>query len=443
MGVSLGKSGVQTVSAATEREILAALRCERTDLASSMSTLPHMLTPKEALAQILAEAKQSEFKEEVSLGEACGRVLAAEVRSDVDLPPFEKSAMDGYAVRLADFESAEGEVELELVGESRAGDGFKGSVGVGQCVAIYTGAEAPGDCDAVVMIEKTRSEDGRVWITDAPKPRQNICSKGEDLSDGQVVFEAGRRLRPVDLSVLAAVGCDPVPVFRRPRVAILTTGDELIAPSEVPGPGQIREGNTLHLAAMARAAGASVEKVGRISDDLDVLSAAFDEALSCCDVLITTGGVSMGKYDLVGDALERVGAEQLFHKIAIKPGKPVWFGRRGEALVFGLPGNPVSCLVTHEVFVRPALARVGGCEAEVAERLAWGVWRGGETKSNFRQQNLPVRVEQNSEGGVELRSVEWNSSADVVALTTAEGLMVVPAGEKVRTGELVRYRPLA
>jgi molybdopterin molybdotransferase len=194
---------------------------------------------------------------------------------------------------------------------------------------------------------------------------------------------------------------------------------------------------------MASAAGASIEKVGRISDDLDVLSAAFEEALSCCDVLITTGGVSMGKYDLVGDALERVGAEQLFHKIAIKPGKPVWFGRRGEALVFGLPGNPVSCLVTHEVFVRPALARVGGCEAEVAERLAWGVWRGGETKSNFRQQNLPVRVEQTSEGGVELRSVEWNSSADVVALTTAEGLMVVPAGEKVRTGELVRYRPLA
>ena len=434
---------MQTVSAATEREILAALRCERTDLASSMSTLPHMLTPKEALEQILAEAKQSEFKEEVPLGEACGRVLAAEVRSDVDLPPFEKSAMDGYAVRLADFESAEGEVELELVGESRAGDGFKGSVGVGQCVAIYTGAEAPGDCDAVVMIEKTRSEDRRVWITESPKPRQNICSKGEDLSDGQVVFEAGRRLRPVDLSVLAAVGCDPVPVFRRPRVAILTTGDELIAPSEVPGPGQIREGNTLHLAAMARAAGASIEKVGRISDDLDVLSAAFDEALSCCDVLITTGGVSMGKYDLVGDALERVGAEQLFHKIAIKPGKPVWFGRRGEALVFGLPGNPVSCLVTHEVFVRPALARVGGCEAEVTERLAWGVWRGGETRSNFRQQNLPVRVEQNSEGGVELRSGEWNSSTDVVALTTAEGLMVVPAGEKVRTGELVRYRPLA
>ena len=431
------------LSAATERKILAALSRERTDLAFSISTLPHMLTPKEALEQILAEATLADAREEVSLREACGRVLAVEVRSDVDLPPFEKSAMDGYAVRLADFTAGEGEVELELVGESKAGEPFTGSVADGQCVAIYTGAEAPAGCDAVVMIEKTRGEGGRVWISDTPGPRQNICARGEDLSDGQVVFEAGRRLRPVDLSVLAAVGCDPVPVFRRPRVAILTTGDELIAPSEVPGPGQIREGNTLHLAAMASAAGASVVQVGRISDDVEVLAAAFEEALASCDALITTGGVSMGKYDLVGDALKRVGVEQIFHKIAIKPGKPVWFGRRADALVFGLPGNPVSCLVTHEVFVRPALARIGGCEAEVPERLAWGTWKGGETRSNPRQQNLPVRVEQSSEGCIELRSIEWNSSADVVALTTAEGLMVVSAGEKVRTGDVVRYRPLA
>ena len=322
-------------SAATERKILAGLSRERTDLAFSISTLPHMLTPKEALEQILAEATLADAREEVSLREACGRVLAVEVKSDVDLPPFEKSAMDGYAVRLADFRADAGEVELELVGESKAGEPFTGSVADGQCVAIYTGAEAPAGCDAVVMIEKTRGEGERVWISDTPGPRQNICARGEDLSDGQVVFEAGRRLRPVDLSVLAAVGCDPVPVFRRPRVAILTTGDELIAPSEVPGPGQIREGNTLHLAAMASAAGASVIQVGRISDDVEVLAAAFEDALTSCDALITTGGVSMGKYDLVGDALKRVGVEQIFHKIAIKPGKPVWFGRRADTLVFG------------------------------------------------------------------------------------------------------------
>ncbi|MCH2107668.1 MAG: molybdopterin molybdotransferase MoeA, partial [Planctomycetes bacterium] len=232
-------------------------------------------------------------------------------------------------------------------------------------------------------------------------------------------------------------------VHRRPRVTILTTGDELVAPSERPGPGEIREGNTLHLAAMASAAGAEVVKVGLITDDEDALAEAFEEALDGSDALITTGGVSMGKYDLVGAALERVGAQKLFHKIAIKPGKPVWFGRRGSALVFGLPGNPVSCLVTHEVFVRPALARIGGCEPEVDERAALGVWRGGDTRTNPRQQNIPVLVEQSEDGVTELRSIRWNSSADVVALTTAEGLMVIPPDEVVREGDVVRYRPLA
>ena len=147
--------------------------------------------------------------------------------------------------------------------------------------------------------------------------------------------------------------------------------------------------------------------------------------------------------DLVGVALERVGAEKLFHKIAIKPGKPVWFGRRGSALVFGLPGNPVSCLVTHEVFVRPALARIGGCEPEVEERAALGVWKGRDTRSNPRQQNLPVLVEQSAAGVTELSMIRWNSSADVVALTTAQGLVVVPPNEVVREGDVVRYRPLA
>jgi len=402
-----------------------------------------MLTPLEALERILDEAKVTEEVEEVPLSEASGRVLARDVESDVDLPPFEKSAMDGFAVRRADFADASGEVGLEVLGESKAGAPYEGPIKDGQCVAIYTGAEAPADCDAVVMVEKTRRDGDRVWIEDDPSDRQNICAKGEDLSVGRVVLEPGRRLRPVDLSVLAAVGCDPVCVFRRPRVSILTTGDELVAPSEKPGPGEIREGNTLHLAAMACAAGAEVVTVGLIADDEDALAEAFEEALNTSDALITTGGVSMGKYDLVGAALERVGVEKLFHKISIKPGKPVWFGRRGGALVFGLPGNPVSCLVTHEVFVRPALARIGGCEAEAAERLATGTWRGEDMRTNPRQQNIPVHVEQAEDGTTELKRIQWNSSADVVALTTAEGLMVIPPDEVVRPGDVVRYRPLA
>ena len=402
-----------------------------------------MLTPQEALERILDEAKVSSEMDEVPLAEASGRVLARDVESDVDLPPFEKSAMDGFAVRLADFADRAGEVELEVLGESKAGAPYEGPISDGQCVAIYTGAEAPADCDAVVMVEKTRRDGDRVWIEDDPGDRQNICAKGEDLSVGRVVLEPGRRLRPVDLSVLAAVGCDPVCVFRRPRVSILTTGDELVAPSERPGPGEIREGNTLHLAAMARAAGAEVVTVGLVADDEDALAEAFEEALKTSDALITTGGVSMGKYDLVGVTLERVGVEKLFHKISIKPGKPVWFGRRGEALVFGLPGNPVSCLVTHEVFVRPALARIGGCEAEAAERLATGTWQGEDTRANPRQQNIPVYVEQAGDGTTALRRIQWNSSADIVALTTAQGLMVISPDEVVRQGDVVRYRPLA
>jgi len=402
-----------------------------------------MLTPQEALERILAEAEVTDVVEESALSEASGRVLARDVASDVDLPPFEKSAMDGFAVRLADFRSAAGEVELEVLGESKAGFPFEGDISDGQCVAIYTGAEAPRDCDAVVMVEKTRREGEKVWIDDSPGDRQNICAKGEDLSVGKVVLEPGRRLRPVDLSVLAAVGCDPVPVYRRPRVSILTTGDELVAPNVKPGPGEIREGNTLHLAAMASAAGAEVVTVGLLADDEDALAEAFEEALTSSDALITTGGVSMGKYDLVGTALERVGVEKLFHKISIKPGKPVWFGRRGSALVFGLPGNPVSCLVTHEVFVRPALARIGGCEAEAIERLAWGRWRGEDTRTNPRQQNIPVHVRQAEDGTTELERILWNSSADVVGLTAAQGLMVIPPDEVVRPSDVVRYRPLA
>ena len=176
------------------------------------------------------------------------------------------------------------------------------------------------------------------------------------LPQEEVVLEAGSRITPATISVLASVGCDPVPVVPRPRVAILTSGDELVAPTERPGPGQIRESNTLHLAALATAAGAEVVHCGVVRDDLDGLTRTFAEALEACDVLVTTGGVSMGKYDLVGEALGRVGVEKIFHRVAVKPGKPVWFGRAGERLVFGLPGNPVSAALTFYQLVQPLLA---------------------------------------------------------------------------------------
>jgi len=277
-----------------------------------------------------------------------------------------------------------------------------------------------------------------------PKKHQHVCHRGEDLVIGETVLNAGRRLSPIDLSVLAAVGCEPVPVKKRSRLALLTTGDELVAPDKVFGPGEIREGNTFYLAARARAAGADVVNLGVVPDDEALLEAKFRHVLATCDVVMTTGGVSMGKYDLVGAVFERCGVENVFHKVAIKPGKPLWFGMQGRVPVFGLPGNPVSCLIGFEVFVRSALAKMEGAdESEWTTRLRLGRWRGAPTKDNPRQQNLPVRVVQAPDGIDDLIPLAWTSSADIVELTRAQGLAVIESGTTVTDGALVPYRPLA
>jgi molybdopterin molybdotransferase len=405
-----------------------------------------MLGPKAALSRILEHLAPIEESERIPLSDCVGRVLAEEVISDVDLPPFEKSAMDGYAVHTADFASG-AEPTLPILGESRAGLPHAGEVPVGSCVAIYTGAEVPAGCDAVVMVEKTErvpgggAVDGQVVLRDQPRPMQNICNRGQDLADGATVLPAGRRLRAVDLSALAAVGCEPVPVVRRPRVRVLTSGDELVTPDKTPGVGQIREGNTLHLAALCAAAGAEVTGSGIVRDDPGELRRAFGEALEGCDALVTTGGVSMGRYDLVGETLEGLGVQPVFHKVAIKPGKPLWFGVRGRVPVFALPGNPVSCLVNHVVFVRPALARLGG-ESGATRALSRGLWAGGETRPNPREQHLPVCLVPGEDGAVRLEPVRWNGSADVVGIAHAEALAVVPAEAVLRPGDAADYRVL-
>ena len=291
------------------------------------------------------------------------------------------------------------------------------------------------------MIEKIEREGDLVRLTEPVREGQNICNQGEDLRVGGVVMRPGRRLTPTDLSVLAAVGCDPLTVFRRPRVTILTTGDELVRPSERPGAGQIREGNTLHLAALSERAGAKVTCLGLVPDEPGELARRFGLALENSDVVVTTGGVSMGRYDLVAEAFRTCGVEEIFHKIAIKPGKPLWFGRRGEVLVFGLPGNPVSCLLDHEVFVRPALTRMEGAIDE-QPALRVGRWEGAATAKNARQQNLPVTVAQDATGVDVLTPIGWSSSADIVGLSRATAMAVVPPDTTVQPGELVRYRTL-
>ena len=400
-----------------------------------------MRTPAEAIDQILMHTEPGRDHESVPLLEAAGRVLAQDVVSDVDAPPFEKSAIDVFAVHAGDLSG--GAAELEVVGEARAGHPFGVSVAPGSCVAISTGAEVPEGCDAVVMVERSKREGSRVRLTDAVRIGQNVCNRAEDLRTGERVMAPGRRLTATDLSVLAAVGCEPVTVFRRPVVTLLTTGDELVPPAETPGVGQIREGNTLHLAALARRAGADVRHAGLVRDDADELARRFGEALDASDVVVTTGGVSMGEYDLVAGAFQACGVEEVFHKIAIKPGKPLWFGRRGSTLVFGLPGNPVSCLLDHEVFVVPALRKLEGQQAEGwVEPLGVGRWNAAPPRSNPRQQNLPVTVGVGEDGVDVLTPIEWSGSADIVGLATATAMAVVPPNETVETGERVEYRQL-
>ncbi len=404
-----------------------------------------MRTPAEAIAEILGRIEPLQDQESVTLRRAAGRVLAEEVRSDVDLPPFEKSAMDGFAVHSADVSDAgpERPVELRSVGECRAGVPLDVSVARGQCVAIYTGAELPGDCDAVVMVEDTESEGDSVRIARAAQAGQHVSHLGEILEVGGLVASPGRRLTAADLSVLAAVGAEPLPVFRRPRVSVLTTGDELVPVTERPGRGQIREGNTLYLAAACERAGVEVVEVGIVPDDEDQLLARFGSALEECDALVTTGGVSMGKYDLVGSTFERLGVEPVLHKVAIKPGKPIWFGMRGKTPVFGLPGNPVSSLLGFEVFVRPAFARLSGAgEEEERPRIRRGIWDGPPTRAHWREQNLPATLSQAEDGRDHLAPLPWRGSADIFGASRAAALAVVPPETVVEPGGEIEYRPL-
>ncbi len=413
-----------------------------------------MLSPDEARAKILGSiaAPSDDAIERVPLADAGGRCLAVAVESDVDIPPFEKSMMDGFAVRSSDFVDVPSDampVTLRCVGESRAGAPFaggetNGKVLPGTCIEIYTGAAVPDDCDAVEMIERT-SREGEAITFDRSVPRgQHVSHRAEILGTGRAALTPPRRLSPADLSVLAAVGADPVPVRPRVRVSILTTGDELVPARETPSTGQIREGNTLYLAEVCRREGCDVRRVGIVPDDAEVLVREFREALEDGDVLITTGGVSMGKYDLVGAAFEAIGVEPVLHKVAIKPGKPIWFGMRGAKPVFGLPGNPLSSLLGFEVFVRPALARLAGAgEDEQAERLLRGRWSGGELRASDRQHNVPVVLRAASDGVVELHPIVFRGSADIVSAAEADGLAVVPANGTIHPGEVIDFRPLS
>jgi molybdopterin molybdotransferase len=385
-----------------------------------------MLSVEEALARVLAVIPVL-GAESVELIAAHGRVLAEPVVSGRDLPPWDNSSMDGYALRAADTAgaSAERPVRLRLTGEVAAGAVAGRPVGPGEAYRILTGAPMPPGADTVVPQEEIRREEGAVLVSRPAPPANYLRLRGEDIRTGETVLVPGAVLTPAALGVLAALGRALVRVHQRPRVAILSTGDELVDLATPPGPGQIPNSNTYTLAAQVREAGGIPVNLGIARDSREDLEAHFRAGLGA-DMLVSTAGVSVGDRDFVREVMEKLGAELDFWKVNMRPGKPLTIGRIAGRPFFGLPGNPVSSMVTFELFVRPALRALAGLggtgRLRAAARLAEAQEKPRELEVYLRAR---LRVTRGELVAVPLRS---QSSGDLTSAAGVDALAVLPAG---------------
>jgi len=395
-----------------------------------------MLELEDALGRILSKIQPLKH-ETVALTEAAERVLAEPIVSPVDLPRFDNSAMDGYAVRAADLAGASGvqPALLQVRGKVAAGGLFAGNVAAGTCVRVFTGSPLPEGADAVVMQEDTRLDPLRpdtVCFLEGVRPWENVRLRGEDVKRGASLAEAGDRLTFGQIGLLAASGLLELRVSRQPRVGLLATGNELVEPGRPLQPGQIYESNRALLAALLKRAGAQPEIFPLVPDTMEATRAALERTLATCDVAITTGGVSVGEFDLVKAAFEQIGGELNFWKVSIKPGKPFVFGRAGSKFLFGLPGNPVSALVTFLLLARPALARMQGT-SETGLSQCPGVLTGPLANSADRRHFM--RVVQDHAGRV--RSVGAQASHLLSSIAKANGLVDVPPQTTFPSGATV------
>lgn len=371
--------------------------------------------------------------EEVPLERALGRVLAEPVASPIDSPPFAKAAMDGYAVRSADATDT-----YRLLGTVAAGDRPVRAVGPGECLQIMTGSMMPEGADQVIRVELTErtGAGGRMVRRVRPETGRNVIERGENLRRGQTVLEP-RVLAPQDIGALAASGIGRVPVAVPPRVAVLSTGSELRPPGEPLGPGQVYDSNGPQLAAQAGRLACPARLLGIAADRPAALSEAVRDGLASCDVLLLSGGVSMGEFDHVPRVLADAGVEVLFHGLEMKPGKPTLFGRTERGYVFGLPGNPVTAFVVFEVLVRPLLYRWMGLEERppvFRVRLAQAVRRRQAERVEYR----PVRL-----AGGEAHPLPYHGSAHLNALSGANGLIRLEQGiAALEAGEEIDARPI-
>lgn len=392
-----------------------------------------MITVDQAISTVLYHVEQLEA-ETVALEYAHRRILAEDVIADIDLPPFDRARMDGYAIQSADLRTAP--ATFRVIGEVPAGAMFEGEVHSGEAVKIFTGAPVPKGADAVQKVEVTRAEDNSVEIIEPVSPGQFITPHASEIAAGEIVAKTGEEICAAEMAVLASFGYSRVRVTRRPRVAVLSTGSELVEVSAKPSAAQIRNSNTYTLAAYAAQAGAIVNMHGIVEDTPEATCDALIRAADNCDLVITSGGVSMGDYDLVKAALLEIGAEIYFDKVIIRPGKPIVFARRGETFFFGLPGNPVSTSVTFNVFVRPAIRKMQGNTSPMLPIVRAHLARPIKDKSS-RRSYLPARFYVEA-GRAMVEPLKWGGSSDLVAFMRASALIVVREDEHdIDEGQLI------
>jgi molybdopterin molybdotransferase len=393
-----------------------------------------LIPVEEAKERILAGAKMLP-RENAVLHDCAGRVLAADVKARRDQPPFPSSAMDGYAARFADVATAP--ARLEVVGTAPAGHGFRGTVGPGQAVRIFTGAPVPKGADTVVIQENTEAGECQVSIkVAAQRPGQHIRRRGLDFAKGQILLRQGTLLGAREIGLAAAMNWPTLPIARRPLVAIFTTGDELVPPGGRPKADQIVSSNSFALAAFVRRYGGEPIDLGILPDRLSAISRAIRKAQDA-DILVTTGGASVGDHDLVQAALQHAGVRLDFWKIAIRPGKPLMFARDGRRRILGLPGNPVSAIVCARIFLKPLILALLGRAASnddlVKARL------GSPLPANdLRQDYLRAEVSRSADGRYTATPFRVQDSSMQRALTDAQGLIIrAPQAPEAREGDIV------
>jgi molybdopterin molybdotransferase len=399
-----------------------------------MTPVDEILSLAEAQALVLGRVRPLPA-ETLPLADAAGRFLAEPARAVVDLPPFRSSAMDGFALRAADTPG-----RLPVVFRVAAGAPAPRALEPGEAMGIATGGLVPEGADAVIQHERVVEQDNSIQVGDSVAEGANVREPGRDVAAGAVVAEPGTRLGPAQVGALAAAGVAEVRCARRPRVAVLTTGTELREPGSALAPGEVYEANGVMLAAQLATAGGEVTRLASVADDEEAHRRALEQGLEH-DVLVSSGGVSVGPHDLVRRVEAELGVEEVFWRVAVRPGKPVSFGVRGERLVFGLPGNPVSTLVGCELFVRPALLALQGA-SDPGPRFSAGRLAQTVSRNAARDDLLRARTEV-TDDGVVLSPVTGQESHMIVRAAEADALVLVPRGEgELAAGASVRYLPL-